>query len=652
MQPFEHVQRGDARVRVLGYAILVAWGVLLAGLWYIQVVSAREYSTRIRQQSFRTVRVPAVRGKILDRNGVILADNRPCYNLVLYVEELRPLYDAAFEQLRGGRRLDLAGRNALRRTARFTVASHIVARLAEVVQHEVTIDESDFHRHHDQWPYRPLSLCEDADPATVARFLEQAALLPGVDLEVLPLREYPHGPMAAHVLGYLTRDDDARDFEDQSFNYSQPTYHGAVGVERGFDEALSGEPGLKSVVVDSLCYRESETVWRAAKPGRNLTLTLDADLQRAVVESFAELGPFTRGAAVVMDVRNGDVLALVSAPAFDPNEFLAPISSERWEEWMNNPLFRPIFNRATQGAYPPGSIFKIVTSLACFESGVLTYDNLTNQIENPGYFQFPGWRPIDDLAAPGWYDFHQAFKKSSNTYFIEHGLRAGMAAMLDAGHRFFLGEGADLPTYQEVRGFFPSLEVARRRWSRGNLAHVCIGQEITVTPLQVATMTAAVANGGNVFWPRLVGRAEPAEASLGQETTRFESRVRGDLRVESRFLGILREAMLADTEERGGTGFKAFHARDERTPLLKRYRVGGKTGTAEVERAGQVVDNITWFASFGPYETPRYAVVVMVESGSSGGGTCAPVACRIYQAIERLEDAGPQGVRLASARRP
>lgn len=649
MQPFEHVQRGDGRVRLLGFAILLGLGVLLAGLWYIQVVSAREYSTRIRQQSFRTVRVPAVRGRILDRQGVVLADNRPCYNLVLYVEELRPLYDVAYEQLRDGRRLTLPERNALRRTARFTVASNIVARLAEVVQHDVFIDENDFHRHHDQWPYRPLSLWEDADPTTVARFLEQAALLPGVDLEVLPLREYPQGPMAAHVLGYLTRDDDARDFEEQSFNYSQPTYHGAVGVERGFDEALSGEPGLKSVVVNSLCYRESETVWQTARPGRNLVLTLDAALQRAVVESFAqELGTYARGAAVVLDVRNGDVLAMASVPAFDPNEFLTPISADRWEEWMNNPTFRPIFNRATQGAYPPGSVFKIVTALACFESGVLTYDNLTNQIYNPGYYRLGG-RTIDDLASAGWYDFRRGFKKSSNTYFIECGLQAGMAAMMEMGHRFFLGEGADLPTYQEVRGFFPSLELAQRRWSRGNLANVCIGQEITLTPLQVAVMTAAVANGGKVFWPRLVERIEPAEASLGQETARFENRVRGELGVETRFLDLLREAMLADTEERDGTGFKAFHARDGRTPLLKRYRVGGKTGTAEVERGGRVVDNITWFTCFGPYEAPHYAVVVMVESGTSGGGTCAPVARRIFQAIERAEDAGAGGLNLASA---
>lgn len=636
-------------MRLLGYAVLAGLGVLLAGLWYIQVVSAREYSTRIRQQSFRTVRVPAVRGKIMDRNGVVLADNRPSYNLVLYVEDLRPLYDAAFDQLRDGRPLKPPDRKALRETARFTVASNIVQRLAGVVEHELTLEASDFHRHHNQWPYRPLPLLENANATTVARFLEQAALLPGVDLEVLPLREYPQGPMAAHVLGYLTRDDDARDFEEQSFNYSQPTYQGAVGIERGFDADLRGEPGLESVVVNSLCYRESETVWRAARPGRNVVLTLDAELQRAVVEALATVGEYTRGAAVVMDVQNGDVLALVSAPAFNPNEFLAPISSERWDEWMNNPLFRPIFNRATQGAYPPGSIFKIVTALACFQSGVLTYANLTNQMENPGFYLLGG-RRINDTALPGYYDFHRAFKRSSNTWFIKHGLEAGLAALLETGHRFFLGEGANLPTYQEVRGYFPSFEIARRRWGTGNLANVCMGQEITVTPLQMAVMTAAVANGGRVFWPRLVKRVEPVEAGPNQATRRFDSRVRGELNIESRFLTILREAMLADTEEREGTGFKAFHARDERTPLLQRYRVGGKTGTAEVERGGRVVDNITWFTCFGPYEAPRYAVVVMVESGASGGGTCAPVARRIFQAIERQEDAGLRTPHLATVR--
>lgn len=638
MEAFEHLRRGDARVRVVGYFILAAMLLLLGGLWYVQIAASQKYSSRIRQQTFRSVRVPAVRGKIEDRSGIVLADNRPSYNLVLYIEELRPLFDTEYTRLRAGRRLSAAERNTLRLEARYNVARGIVDDLSRLIGAPIELGARELHRHHNQWPYRPLPLLENLTPEQVARFLEPAAVLPGIDLEVLPLRHYPHGPMAAHVLGYLTRDDMARGDEETDFNYSLPTYQGAVGVEAGYDEELRGQPGLKSVVVDSLCYRESETVWSAAEPGRNVILALDAGLQQAAVDALGSLGNYVRGAVVVLDVTNGDVLALVSAPAFDPNEFLAPISAQRWEEWMNNPLFRPIFNRATQGAYPPGSIFKIVTALACFDTGVLTFQSLTNQFQNPGYFRL-GRRVIDDTAPAGEYDFRRAFKRSSNTYFIHHGLEAGREALLRAGHEFFLGEGAELQTRQEVSGYFPEPDEVKYRWSTGNLANVCIGQEITVTPLQMAVMTAAVANGGRVWWPRLVLRIEPAEPGLGHPTTQHAARLRGALDADPQFLGVLREAMLADTEEPEGTAFLAFHAADRRTPLLKHYRVGGKTGTAEVERAGRVVDKITWFACFGPYAAPRYAVVVMVEGGGSGGVTCAPVARRIFQAIEAGEQA-------------
>jgi penicillin-binding protein 2 len=642
MKPIEHVPRGDARVRAVGYSVLGGLLLLLGGLWFVQIVSAHKYSSRIQKQTFRTVRVPAVRGKIYDRAGVVLAENRPSYNLVLYIDELRSLFNQEYTRLRDGRRLNRLERRALARQARYDVASNLVQRLGGVVGTNLTLDPRAYDRHHHQWPYRPFPILENLTPEQVARFLERAEYLPGVDLEVLPLRHYPHGPMAAHVLGYLTRDDQALGDEERPFNYSQPTYQGAVGIEWGFDADLRGKPGLKSVVVDSLCYREGETTWKTAVPGRNVRLALDVELQQASVKALRTLGAYVRGAVVVLDVTNGDVLAMVSAPAYDPNEFLAPISATRWEEWMNNPIFRPIFNRATQGAYPPGSIFKLVTALACFDRGVLTFQNLTNQFENPGYFRI-GHRRIDDTAPPGRYDFVRAFKRSSNTYFIEHGLRAGLAALLEAGHRFFLGEKFGLPTRQEVAGFFPSVKQARRRWGRGNVANVCIGQEITVTPLQMAVMTAAVANGGRVFAPRLVLQVEPAEASLGQRTTTFSPQVRGTLKTDPKFLALLRRAMLADTEEREGTAFRAFHTRDRRTPLLKHFRVGGKTGTAEIEREGRKKDKITWFASFGPFEHPRYAVVVMIEGGASGGRTCAPVARRIYQFIEQRERTGLVG---------
>jgi penicillin-binding protein 2 len=463
------------------------------------------------------------------------------------------------------------------------------------------------------------------------------------------VRYYPYGPAAAHLLGYLTRDDMARDEEEGGFNYSLPSYQGAVGIEYAFDKELSGKAGVKSLVVNSLSYRDSETLWATPEAGRNVVLSIDLPLQKAAYEALRSVGVDTRGAAVVMDAQSGEVFALVSSPAYDPNEFLRPISAQRWKQELNHPELRPIFNRATQGAYQPGSILKIITALACFDSGVLTPSSMTNTLTNPGYYQL-GTRKIKDLAPPGEYDFQRAFKRSSNTYFINFGLRAGRERLLAMGHRFHLGERIGLTTRQETSGYYPRPDEVEGVWGEGNAANLCIGQEITVTPLQMAVMTAAIANGGKVLFPRLVLRTEPAEPSLDEpESLVLTPRVRSELGVQRRYLEILRDAMLADTEEQEGTGFAAFHEADRRTPILKQFRVCGKTGTAQVTDVNnRLIDHITWFTSFGPFENPRFVVVVMIESGGSGGGTCAPVARQIYQAVcKRLGLNRPGGPSLA-----
>lgn len=680
MLVMDQLRRGDHRLRWLALAVCAALGVLLAGLWYLQVVQADHYRERMRNQTFRTVRVPAVRGKMLDRHGQVLADNRPSYQLNLYIEELRPQFvaeywrlrailvaerlaqrsaaspakpagvlDGLLDRFRSRRPTIRPGRDDIQQLntrARYHVVSNTVARVAALLGTPLEIQQKDYVRHHYQWPYRPLPILENLTPFQVARFLEQAPVLPGVDLEVQPIRHYPHGRQVAHVLGYLTRDDLARGDEEEGFSYSLPSYQGAVGLEAGYDEALVGRPGIESIVVNSLSYRESETIWTPAEAGMNLTLTLDLELQLAAVRALQSAGPETRGAVVVLDATNGDVLALVSAPSYDPNAFLQGISQADWTNYLNHPTLRPMLNRATQGAYPPGSIFKMVTGLACLEAGLdpaATYEVQPNpRLPGRGAY-FVGRRLIRDTAPPGDYNFRRALLRSSNAYFIHHGLQTGRDALLEVGKRFFLGERIGLPLRQEARGFFPYPREVRWQWTEGNVANVCIGQEITVTPLQMAVLTAAVANGGRVYWPRLVLRLDPPEPGVQGLPIVFEPRVRGELGVRPENLAILREAMLADTEEPEGTGYRAFRDRDRKTPALRHLRVGGKTGTAEIEQNGRVVEYITWFTSFAPYEDPRYVVVVMVEGGGSGGGTCAPIARQVYQAIESRAAPGAAG---------
>jgi len=363
-----------------------------------------------------------------------------------------------------------------------------------------------------------------------------------------------------------------------------------------------------------------------AEPGHNVVLTLDLHIQQATERALNSVfGAATRGAAVVMDVHTGDLLALASSPTINPNYPVQGFPPGEYQRWQD-PVLRPLINRATYENYQPGSIFKTVVAMACLEQGL----DPKATIYNPGYI-YIGRRLIHDRAPPGVYDFERAFRKSSNTYFVTNGLEAGVANIVRLGQRLHLGEKIGLPTRQETAGTFPTWQRVSARWSDGDTANLCIGQgEIDVTPLQMAVATCAIANDGKVLWPRLVARIESQDPSLDEPPTLFpEGRVRDELGVKPATLAILRQAMLADVEDTDSTGHGA---------AVPGLQICGKTGTAQKKNAqGATEEDFTWFVSFAPYEHPRYAVVVMVEveQGGSGGRTCAPVAQKIYLALEQ-----------------
>lgn len=649
MMLLEHWHQGDRPLQALAGVMAAGLLILLGGLWYVQIVAGKKYAEDQVAQSFRTVRIPAVRGKILDREGRVLAENRPAYHASVYLETLSPYFRQAYSLLVSNetarvraqyqRGLTREERATLARLARYVVASNVVARLGFLLGEPAGLSPAAFHTHYEQRRALPLPAVLDLRSNQVARLMENTILPVGVDLDVQPIRVYHHGSLAAHVLGYLRKDNSSFEGEEAFFNYRLPDYCGVIGIEGVFDAQLRGRAGVKSVLVNYLGYRQSENIWTPAEPGLNVVLTLDAELQRvaerALAEAGRDTGQPTRGAVVVMDVRVGDLLVLASAPTYNPNDFVPSINPRLMEE-LNDPHQRPFINRATQERYPPGSIFKIITGLAALEAGVLDPQEIYHA---KGYAQVGDTR-IGDTAPPGPYDFTRAFKLSSNDYFIHYGLRAGLEALLRLGQRLHLGEPLELPTGQNDSGFFPTREwLAQRRargqvWSEGDTANLCIGQGyIAVNPVQMAVMTAAIANGGRVLYPRLVQRFEPMEITgLGQDVIEFPPRLRGELGVQPRHLERIREAMLADVEEPDATGRRA---------AVPGYRIGGKTGTAEVKQGRRLVDKITWFVAFGPYEQPRYAVVVMVESGASGGYTCAPVAAQIFKALRDRERPAP-----------
>ncbi len=646
----DQLRKSDRHLRVLSICILCGFGILLFGLCYVQVFSARHYRNSQVSQSFRTVRLPALRGRIFDANGTALAENHPAYTINLYLEELRSRFQNEFTNTLEQARRELrqsdsrakvtrAQRGELGQRTRYRVVSDLVLTVTSALQQPLYLDEKQFVSHYDQRLFLPMPVLKNLNPQQLGVFVEQLGSLPGVELDVNPIRAYPHQTAAAHILGYLQRDDSPGE-EDRFYNYRMPDYRGATGIERAFEQHLRGQTGVKSVLVNSLGYRQSENIWAPAEAGRNVFLTIDLSIQQAAERALraSVQGTNTRGAVVVMDARNGDLLAVASNPSFDPNQFVSGIPQDSWTNYFMSESLHPLINRATYGAYAPGSIFKIVVGLAGLEAGTL---NPNDVYHSKGYFDGlgRGHQPIGDLAPAGDYNFRRALLKSSNSYFITEGLKVGVDRILEIAKRCHFGEPTGLPTSQSS-GVLPTREWQRANlggaWFDGNTANLSIGQgELAVTPVQVAVMISAIANGGKVFWPRLITRIQPQEVFSSETPVLFPGgRVRDTLNVSNRSLDIVRDAMLGDVEDAEGTGRKAF---------VPGMRICAKTGTAQRKMGSRTVGHYLWFGSFAPYQNPRYSVVVMVEldSGGSGSETCAPIAHQIYLALQKREQIRP-----------
>jgi penicillin-binding protein 2 len=666
---FDQLRSKDIPIRVMTAFILCCMLLLTVNLWRLQVASGEDYRVRQENQSVRAVRLPATRGRILDSNQQPLAVNRLRFDVHMYIDELRPLFYTHYMRLKDGRKLRRAEQDELGRTARYQVVSNLTMQVSLRLGQPLVLDEEKFHTHYYKRRYTPMTVMQDLSPGQVARFVEQIHAVPGVDLSVNPVRTYPNGDMAFHTLGYLRLDDDPDTGDDIPFRfrYRLPDYVGVDGLEGVYDELLRGEAGAKTIRVNNISYRTSEEVWEWPESGYNIVLSLDRDIQLAAEAALQANGPETRGAVVVMDPRTGDLLSLVSLPGFDSNKFISGFSREEITR-LNDSRLNPWLNRATGSggvSYPPGSIFKLISAVAYLEEGLI---DPAEKVYNPGYFRdsklYPNYE-LDDTAPPGDYDFIRAFKRSSNTYFIHHALkpngqtdqwRQGKRILLDWGNRFRLGQKTlaslpgDLPSpIRESGGYFPARDNKLKKrnqfgekvgWAAGDVGNLCIGQgEITVTPLQMAVMTSAVANGGKVLQPRLVKRID-SQRAFGQAQNRvIPVEVLDDLHLKPETVALMHKAMLADVADRDGSG------RAARVPGMA---IGGKTGTAQKKvptgkydpRSGVRLfrtDHVTWFVSFAPVESPRYAVVVMVESGESGGTTCAPIAGRIYRAIRDLK---------------
>lgn len=583
----------DWEVARLHILLGIMWlGLLVLGgaVWRIQIVHGPRFSKDLDRQSIRRVREPAFRGRILDRNGVVLAENRPCYDLVMYLDEVR---------------------RAARRGNTLNEAERILETLTRRLELPRELTRDQLRTHMDKRLPLPITVWSDLDETAVARWAEQANDLPGVELQISARRFYPNGPLAAHVLGYTGRTEipDLDPEPEERFHYYLPDTQGRAGVERVFDDVLRGEAGGSMVRVDVAGFRHEEIGGRRPVPGRDIVLSLDLRIQQAAEDAIGD----TPGAVAVIDPRNGDVLALASAPGFNPNDFIPSISSAMWRTLREDPG-QPLFHRAAAGAYPPGSIFKPITALAALDSKRITTGT---RFTCPGHFQlgqatFRCW----EHAGHGNIDLREAIRFSCNVYFFRAGLAIGNDSIARWARQFGLGARTGIALDTETAGLVPDGAWKRDRfgdgWRDGDTCNLAIGQGATlVSPLQMAVYAAALANSGTVFTPNLRLDVQPDRDLPGIGGNSSGGR---PLRVSPAHLREIRLGMLEVVMAQDGTGRRA------RVPG---FEVAGKTGTAEYGRKEEGKKR-GWMIAFAPYDAPRFAVAMMVEDADSGGTTVAP----------------------------
>jgi penicillin-binding protein 2 len=564
---------------------IVGFVGLLGQLWYLQALEGGRLQEMSDKNRIRIRPVAAPRGILFDRNGQPLVDNRPAFTLSLIPRELED-----------------------RDTVLARVSVLLKIPLAEL---QAAVDKVPPDSIRPQRVRRGLSLEE------VTKLGERRLELPGVVVEVEPQRVYPTSTFAAHLLGYVREVNDEQTKEGR---YRRGDMIGQSGLERLLDEHLRGRDGGERIEVDALGRQMRVMRREEPDPGAQVITTIDRRIQEVAERAMAGRA----GAVVVMDPRDGDVLAMTSSPAFPLDRFTGTLGRDEWLQLVRDPM-TPLMNRALASQYAPGSVFKVVVAAAGLQEGSLapmdrTYCN--------GEFHMGGWTFKDwKQGGHGHVNLRSALIQSCNIFFYQGGLKVGPEAITRYARAFGLGAPPGTDLGGEKPGLVPTVGPARGRqargWQAGDTVNISIGQgRLLVTPLQVARMMAAVANGGVLWKPRLVQRVERADGTIAYESS---SKMTGQVDLSPAVWAFLRHALTGVVNE-GGTGSAA------RIPGVL---VAGKTGTAQsvAKSDSSKGQDHAWFASFAPADDPQVVVVVLVERGGKGGQVAAPIARQIYQAL-------------------
>ncbi len=571
--------------------------VLLGRLMILQLIDGEEYNRLSSINSIRLQDIPAPRGVIYDRNGRLLVDNRPAFNLTITPKDAGDV------------------KAVLTRLSNYSV-----------LPPEVLQDKWEASRNAPS--FKPILLKQDIGRDLLAVVEARRYALPGVSVAVQPVRHYLFPKLAAHLLGYLGEISSKELDSDRFPHLKMGEYIGKFGVERRFESLLAGERGGRQVEVSSSgqVVRTLETV--APFPGKDLDLTIDLKLQQI---AEAALGN-DAGAVVAINPNNGEVLALASSPAFNQNDFISGLTTQKWQSLIHNPQ-KPMNNKAIQGGYPPGSTYKIVTALAGLEEKVI---DANTTFFCPGHFQFGKrtfrcWR----RGGHGQVSLKKAVAESCDVYFYQVGLKLGVDKLAKYANAFGLGKPTGIELANENSGLIPTAAWKKNRtgvsWQRGETLSIAIGQGFNLTtPLQMAVFTAGVANGGILYRPTLIKNNTAVYPKAGIR----EDRLKGRFPVSQRNLKLVQDGLWEVVNGKRGT------ARRAKIPGIE---VCGKTGTAQVftrktqsdlkeEDLAKSLRSHAWFVAYAPAQKAQIAVAVLVEHGAHGSSVAAPIAKKVIAA--------------------
>lgn len=591
-------KNNDGPFRYVYGAVVIVFLVLIARLVWLQLFQGDYYNSLAEGNRLRAIPLAAMRGVMYDRNGQILVGSRPSF-MVTYVPTQGKMTDEEADKL--SRLLNMP-------------ADKILEKAGKVKN-----------------SYVPTVLAQDLTPDVVTKVEERRNELPGISVDVQPIRYYPYDMMAAQIFGYVGQiDEDDMERLKGEDGVSNVTQIGRAGLESYYDDVLRGKDGSRQVEVDASGSPVMEVERKNPVQGHNIHLTLDLNLQTALEKAMdAQIaqGIGVSGiAAVAVDPNTGAVLAMASRPAYNPNWFTRGITESEWKQINGNPN-HPMENRVIAGEYPPGSTFKLITGAAALELKKITPDEM---IFDSGRHWLVDMRNAGGEAL-GWINFTEALAKSDNVYFYELGRRVGIDKLAEYAKMFGMGQKTGIAMRGEAAGLVASEEYKEKNyhqdWYLGDTFNSAIGQGFQlVTPLQAAMIVSEVANGGIQYKPFIVSRIDNLD---GTPYKIFAPEQTGTLEVSKTTLDLIREGMRNVAEESGTAGslFAGF-------PV----QVAGKTGTAE-NFSGR---DHGWFVAFAPYDHPRIVIAVLTEQGGFGASSSGPIVRAMLEEFFHIGTADSQ----------